>query len=170
MVQPDHTFYFFFSMRETSKAAPAAWVTRPALFVFTCLPVRPASRRRSAPASHPYRRRCARPSRYAHQRSDRARTAARRRSTLCRKIRDTLSCVSYSLQRTVKIDIFGFGVKGSTAYKIEPSYWMPASCAGLIFSSGKSFRHHTLSLSIKYETTSTYCFKRDLRNMRFPAR
>ena len=74
------------------------------------------------------------------------------------------------LQRTVKIDIFGFGVKGSTAYKIEPSYWMPASCAGLIFSSGKSFRHHTLSLSIKYETTSTYCFKRDLRNMRFPAR
>lgn len=74
------------------------------------------------------------------------------------------------VQRTVKIDIFGFGVKGSTAYKIEPSYWMPASCAGLIFSSGKSFRHHTLSLSIKYETTSTYCFKRDLRNMRFPAR
>ena len=77
---------------------------------------------------------------------------------------------SFFLQRTVKIDIFGFGVKGSTAYKIEPSYWMPASCAGLIFSSGKSFRHHTLSLSIKYETTSTYCFKRDLRNMRFPAR
>lgn len=78
--------------------------------------------------------------------------------------------VVFFLQRTVKIDIFGFGVKGSTAYKIEPSYWMPASCAGLIFSSGKSFRHHTLSLSIKYETTSTYCFKRDLRNMRFPAR
>ena len=74
------------------------------------------------------------------------------------------------LQRTVKIDIFVFGVKGSTAYKTGPSYWMPVSCAGLIFSSGKSFRHHTLSLSIKYETTSTYCFKRDLRNMRFPAR
>lgn len=75
-----------------------------------------------------------------------------------------------ALQRTVKIDIFVFGVKGSTAYKTGPSYWMPISCAGLIFSSGKSFRHHTLSLSIKYETTSTYCFKRDLRNMRFPAR
>ena len=74
------------------------------------------------------------------------------------------------MQRTVKIDIFVFGVKGSTAYKTGPSYWMPVSCAGLIFSSGKSFRHHTLSLSIKYETTSTYCFKRDLRNMRFPAR
>ena len=73
-------------------------------------------------------------------------------------------------KRTVKIDIFVFGVKGSTAYKTGPSYWMPVSCAGLIFSSGKSFRHHTLSLSIKYETTSTYCFKRDLRNMRFPAR
>lgn len=73
------------------------------------------------------------------------------------------------LQRTVKIDIFVFGVKGSTAYKTGPSYWMPVSCAGLIFSSGKSFRHHTLSLSIKYETTSTYCFKKDLRNMRFPA-
>ena len=86
------------------------------------------------------------------------------------KRRGTQTCVSSFLQRTVKIDIFGFGVKGSTAYKIEPSYWMPASCAGLIFSSGKSFRHHTLSLSIKYETTSTYCFKRDLRNMRFPAR
>lgn len=83
---------------------------------------------------------------------------------------DDLSLSRVMLQRTVKIDIFGFGVKGSTAYKIEPSYWMPASCAGLIFSSGKSFRHHTLSLSIKYETTSTYCFKRDLRNMRFPAR
>ena len=73
------------------------------------------------------------------------------------------------LQRTVKIDIFVFGVKGSTAYKTGQSYWMPVSCAGLIFSSGKSFRHHTLSLSIKYETTSTYCFKKDLRNMRFPA-
>ena len=69
-----------------------------------------------------------------------------------------LENTGFLLQRTVKIDIFGFGVKGSTAYKIEPSYWMPASCAGLIFSSGKSFRHHTLSLSIKYETTSTYCF------------
>ena len=163
-------FTFLFHEGDLKSSAGRVWVTRPALFVFTCLPVRPASRRRSVPVSHPYRRRCARPSRYAHQRSDRARTAARRRPTLRRKIRDTLSCVSYSLQRTVKIDIFVFGVKGSTAYKTGPSYWMPVSCAGLIFSSGKSFRHHTLSLSIKYETTSTYCFKRDLRNMRFPAR
>lgn len=92
-------FTFLFHEGDLKSSAGRVWVTRPALFVFTCLPVRPASRRRSAPASRPYRRRCARPSRYAHRRSDRARTAARRRPALRRKIRDTPSCVSYSLVR-----------------------------------------------------------------------
>ena len=79
-------FTFLFHEGDLKSSAGRVWVTRPALFVFTCLPVRPASRRRSVPVSHPYRRRCARPSRYAHRRSDRARTAARRRPALRRKI------------------------------------------------------------------------------------
>ena len=97
-------FTFLFHEGDLKSSAGRVWVTRPALFVFTCLPVRPASRRRSAPASHPYRRRCSHPSRYAHQRSDRARTAARRRPALRRKIRDTPSCVSYSLVRAMGLE------------------------------------------------------------------
>ena len=72
---------------------------------------------------------------------------------------DDLSSSRVALQRTVKIDIFVFGAKGATAYKTGPSYWMPASCTGLIFSSGKSFRHHTLPLSI--ETFETCAFQSD---------
>lgn len=103
-------FTFLFHEGDLKSSAGRVWVTRPALFVFTCLPVRPASGRRSVPVSHPYRRRCARPSRYAHQRSDRARRAARRRPTLRRKIaaqkkiRDTPSCVSYSLVRAMGLE------------------------------------------------------------------
>lgn len=97
-------FTFLFHEGDLKSSAGRVWVTRPALFVFTCLPVRPASRRRSVPVSHPYRRRCARPSRYAHQRSDRAQTAARRRPALRRKIRDTPSCVSYSLVRAMGLE------------------------------------------------------------------
>lgn len=97
-------FTFLFHEGDLKSSAGRVWVTRPALFVFTCLPVRPASRRRSVPVSHPYRRRCARPSRYAHQRSDRAQTDARRRPTLRRKIRDTPSCVSYSLVRAMGLE------------------------------------------------------------------
>ena len=102
-------FTFLFHEGDLKSSAGRVWVTRPALFVFTCLPVRPASRRRSVPVYHPYRRRCARPSRYAHQSSDRARTATRRRPTLRRKsprrkIRDTLSCVSYSLVRAMGLE------------------------------------------------------------------
>ena len=70
-----------------------------------------------------------------------------------------ITSVSPFMQRTVKIDIFVFGAKGATAYKTGPSYWMPASCTGLIFSSGKSFRHHTLPLSI--ETFETCAFQSD---------
>lgn len=44
------------------------------------------------------------------------------------------------LQRTVKIDIFVFGAEGAAAYKTGPVCSMPASCAGAIFSSGRSFR------------------------------
>ena len=97
-------FTFLFHEGDLKSSAGRVWVTRPALFVFTCLPVRPASRRRSVPVSHPYRRRCARPSRYARRRSDRARTAARRRPALRRKIRDTLSCVSYFLVRAMGLE------------------------------------------------------------------
>lgn len=95
-------FTFLFHEGDLKSSAGRVWVTRPALFVFTCLPVRPASRKRSVPVSHPYRRRCARPSRYAHQRSDRARTAAHRRPTLRRKIaaqknkRHTFVCLLFS--------------------------------------------------------------------------
>ena len=44
------------------------------------------------------------------------------------------------LQRTVKIDIFVFGAEGAAAYKTGPVCSMPASCAGAIFNSGRSFR------------------------------
>lgn len=44
------------------------------------------------------------------------------------------------LQRTVKIDIFVFGAEGTAAYKTGPVCSMPASCAGAIFNSGRSFR------------------------------
>ena len=46
----------------------------------------------------------------------------------------------YFLQRTVKIDIFVFGAEGAAAYKTGPVCSMPASCAGAIFNSGRSFR------------------------------
>ena len=46
----------------------------------------------------------------------------------------------FYLQRTVKIDIFVFGAEGAAAYKTGPVCSMPASCAGAIFSSGRSFR------------------------------
>ena len=45
-------FTFLFHEGDLKSSAGRVWVTRPALFVFTCLPVRPAGRRRSAPASH----------------------------------------------------------------------------------------------------------------------
>ena len=39
-----------------------------------------------------------------------------------------------------KIDIFVFGAEGAAAYKTGPVCSMPASCAGAIFNSGRSFR------------------------------
>ena len=47
---------------------------------------------------------------------------------------------SPNMQRTVKIDIFVFGAEGTAAYKTGPVCSMPASCAGAIFNSGRSFR------------------------------
>lgn len=47
---------------------------------------------------------------------------------------------AFCLQRTVKIDIFVFGAEGTAAYKTGPVCSMPASCAGAIFNSGRSFR------------------------------
>lgn len=51
-----------------------------------------------------------------------------------------VSTVGFVLQRTVKIDIFVFGAEGTAAYKTGPVCSMPASCAGAIFNSGRSFR------------------------------
>ena len=53
---------------------------------------------------------------------------------------DDLSSSRVVLQRTVKIDIFVFGAEGAAAYKTGPVCSMPASCAGAIFNSGRSFR------------------------------
>lgn len=55
--------------------------------------------------------------------------------------RTALACSSaVQMQRTVKIDIFVFGAEGTAAYKTGPVCSMPASCAGAIFNSGRSFR------------------------------
>ena len=139
-------FTFLFHEGDLKSSAGRVWVTRPALFVFTCLPVRPASRRRSVPVSHPLIEEdvlvhpdMLTKGQIGHEQPPAGDRLCAEKSP-CRKIRDTLSCVSYSLQRTVKIDIFVFGAEGTAAYKTGPVCSMPASCAGAIFNSGRSFR------------------------------
>lgn len=98
-------FTFLFHEGDLKSSAGRVWVTRPALFVFTCLPVRPASRRRSVPVSHPLIEEdvlvhpdMLTKGQIGHEQPPAGDRLCAEKSP-CRKIRDTLSCVSYSLVR-----------------------------------------------------------------------
>ena len=103
-------FTFLFHEGDLKSSAGRVWVTRPALFVFTCLPVRPASRRRSVPESHPKKEEdvLVHPDMLTKGQIGQEQPIAVDRlcaeKSPCRKIRDTLSCVSYSLVRAMGLE------------------------------------------------------------------
>ena len=103
-------FTFLFHEGDLKSSAGRGWVTRPALFVFTCLPVRPASRRRSVPVSHPLIEEdvlvhpdMLTKGQIGHEQPPAGDRLCAEKSP-CRKIRDTLSCVSYSLVRAMGLE------------------------------------------------------------------
>ena len=103
-------FTFLFHEGDLKSSAGRVWVTRPALFVFTCLPVRPASRRRSVPVSHPLIEEdvlvhpdMLTKGQIGHEQPPAGDRLCAEKSP-CRKIRDTLSCVSYSLVRAMGLE------------------------------------------------------------------
>ena len=103
-------FTFLFHEGDLKSSAGRVWVTRPALFVFTCLPVRPASRRRSVPVSHPLIEEdvlvhpdMLTKNQIGHEQPPAGDRLCAEKSP-CRKIRDTLSCVSYSLVRAMGLE------------------------------------------------------------------
>lgn len=103
-------FTFLFHEGNLKSSAGRVWVTRPALFVFTCLPVRPASRRRSVPVSHPLIEEdvlvhpdMLTKGQIGHEQPPAGDRLCAEKSP-CRKIRDTLSCVSYSLVRAMGLE------------------------------------------------------------------
>ena len=103
-------FTFLFHEGDLKSSADRVWVTRPALFVFTCLPVRPASRRRSVPVSHPLIEEdvlvhpdMLTKGQIGHEQPPAGDRLCAEKSP-CRKIRDTLSCVSYSLVRAMGLE------------------------------------------------------------------
>lgn len=103
-------FTFLFHEGDLKSSAGRVWVTRPALFVFTCLPVRPASRRRSVPVSHLLIEEdvlvhpdMLTKGQIGHEQPPAGDRLCAEKSP-CRKIRDTLSCVSYSLVRAMGLE------------------------------------------------------------------
>ena len=103
-------FTFLFHEGDLKSSAGRVWVTRPALLVFTCLPVRPASRRRSVPVSHPLIEEdvlvhpdMLTKGQIGHEQPPAGDRLCAEKSP-CRKIRDTLSCVSYSLVRAMGLE------------------------------------------------------------------
>ena len=103
-------FTFLFHEGDLKSSAGRVGVTRPALFVFTCLPVRPASRRRSVPVSHPLIEEdvlvhpdMLTKGQIGHEQPPAGDRLCAEKSP-CRKIRDTLSCVSYSLVRAMGLE------------------------------------------------------------------
>ena len=103
-------FTFLFHEGDLKSSAGRVWVTRPALLVLTCLPVRPASRRRSVPVSHPLIEEdvlvhpdMLTKGQIGHEQPPAGDRLCAEKSP-CRKIRDTLSCVSYSLVRAMGLE------------------------------------------------------------------
>ena len=103
-------FTFLFHEGDLKSSAGRVWVTRPAQFLFTFLPVRPASRRRSVPVSHPLIEEdvlvhpdMLTKGQIGHEQPPAGDRLCAEKSP-CRKIRDTLSCVSYSLVRAMGLE------------------------------------------------------------------
>ena len=103
-------FTFLFHEGDLKSSAGRVWVTRPALFVFTCLPVRPASRRRIVTVCKPLIKEdvlvhpdMLTKGQIGHEQPPAGDRLCAEKSP-CRKIRDTLSCVSYSLVRAMGLE------------------------------------------------------------------